>query len=419
MKTFILSLTVFAWIIHPLSFVRAESTNELKAAFIRDNDLWIKITEQETKITNGEFVRYPKWSYDGSYVAYLKDQKQNEPLYEGSLWIYDLKLNQHYKIDSNVSNNFQWAPNKNTLAYQTATSLHIADAAKIDKIHQIASRIENFSWLPDGSGLLTSSKANKNIFSDIRLTRILFNKKINQPESHDFYTVKVGQDDYFISTSEFKWSFDGAWIAFQLVPTASMSADSNTLCIISRDGQHFQKIGEMLSDEGWFQWAPNHNTLAYIEGVGRTATLNKHLNVTAIDKKKTINYTPGKFADRDFTWVNGDLLIATRSYESDLVDIEQRPMPSLYRVNIDTDEQKKVTTPLEKEGDFRPQYNRDSDQLVWIRTNRKRGDVLTSNRDGLNQIKWIENIKLGSWYYEKWNWDEVFCLYKINDFKEN
>ena len=63
------------------------------------------------------------------------------------------------------------------------------------------------------------------------------------------------------------------------VPTASWSADSNTLCLVRADGSRFEKVDQMLLNTQWFKWAPANNILAYIEGSGRVALENKHLKV--------------------------------------------------------------------------------------------------------------------------------------------
>ena len=38
------------------------------------------------------------------------------------------------------------------------------------------------------------------------------------------------------------------------VPTASWSADSNTLCLVRADGSRFEKVDQMLLNTQWFKW---------------------------------------------------------------------------------------------------------------------------------------------------------------------
>ncbi len=394
-------------------FFLAQSNEELKAAFVKNDDLWLKVEDKEKRITNGEYVRYPQWSFDGNWIAYIRGVKKNEfPIFEGDLWLYNVKQNHHTKVLPNVNKNFQWAPHNNILALQSANDLKTIDAQSLHQLQNITSGIENFSWLPDGSGFLTSSKAGENVFSDIVLSKVLFNRKKNQYQSHHFYTIHVGRNDYFYGTSQFKWSYDNRWIAFQLVPTASLSANSNTLSILSNDGSHFHKFGEMLHYEEWFQWAPTTNSLGYIEGFGRGTIQNKKLKVEDIVNNTNILFSPKGFVDRDLTWKTDNQIFVSRSLESDWLDVELRPMPSIYRINLQTNKQRKITSPSSKEGDFYPQWISNENKLIWIRTDRDHASVLIADTNGEDQKKWIENIDIGSWYYEHWEWDEVFSLYQ-------
>lgn len=398
----------------PFSLVSAESNNELKAAFIKNGDLWIKIKDKEIKITNGEYVRYPKWSYDGDWIAYIRGIKEDEtPLFEGELWLYNLKSNTHSKVTSKVNNNFQWAPNRNIIGFQSDKVLKITDVESLNQHNNIATGIINFSWLPNGKGVLTSSKLGESVFSDILLTQIII-KNNNPYKFHHFYTIQVGKKDYFYGTSQFKWSYDHNWISFQIIATASLSADSNTISVLSNDGKTFYKIGEMLNYEEWFQWAPSNNFLAYIQGFNRVSTLNKKSIVTKMSEHNKISITPKGYVDRDLTWKTDNQIFVSRSVESDLADISLRPMPSIYYVNLKTKKQKKITAPSANEGDFYPISISNKDKLTWIRTNREQASVWISDKNGKNSRIWVKKIDLGTWYYEHWNWNEVFSLYQLN-----
>lgn len=87
-------------------------------------------------------------------------------------------------------------------------------------------------------------------------------------------------------------------------------------------------------------------------------------------------------------------------------------MPSIYHINLQTKKQRKITSPSSIEGDFHPISLNNGKSLIWIRTNREQASVLIANMNGIKQRSWIEKIDLGTWYYEHWNWDEVFSLYQ-------
>lgn len=384
----------------------AEPKENLKAAFVRNDHLWLKIKDKEFKITDTGYIRYPKWSYDGSWVAYLKGAKEGDVM---NLWLYNSKSNRHFKVKDNVSDNFQWSHSENKIGFQVVKNLFILDTSQLGLFIPIAKNIENFSWQPTGSSMLVSTKKSPRLDSDIILSKIILRKK-EKPVINHFYTIKIGENEIFASTSEFKWSNDKKWISFQLIPTASLSADGNTICVLSTNGKTFQMIDEMLNESAWFQWAPYNGLLGYVSGVGREATINKGMQVLKLPSMKTVLYTPRGFVDRDLTWQNNRTIIVSRSKEDRSEDMEQRELPSLYRISLSDNKQTPLTVPSEKDGDFRPQIVRNN--LFWIRTDRKNAKVMVSPTYQMKETIWIKDISLGSSYYEKWSWDEVFSLYK-------
>lgn len=398
-------LFVFLLLTFLPGFVSAEPKDNLKAAFIRNDHLWLKIKDKEIKITDAGYIRYPKWSFDGSWVAYLKGAKEGDVM---DLWLYNSKSNRHIKVKENVDNNFQWSPSENTIGFQVVKNLFILDTSQLGLIIPIAQNIENFSWLPTGNGLLLSTKKSPKLDSDIILSKVILRKN-EKPIITHFYTIKLDKDEIFVSTSEFKWSSDKKWISFLLIPTASLSADGNTLCILSTNGKTFQMADEMLNESAWFQWAPYNGLLGYISGVGREATINKRMQVLNVPSMKNVILTPRGFVDRDLTWQNNRTVIVSRSRENGSGDLDQRAMPSLYKISLSDNKQTQITVPSEKDGDFRPQIVKNN--LFWIRTDRNNAHVMSSPTYSMREMLWIKDISLGSSYYEKWSWDEVFSLY--------
>lgn len=58
----------------------------------------------------------------------------------------------------------------------------------------------------------------------------------------------------------------------------------------------------MVSNVMWFEWASKDEKIAYIEGVGREATSNKHLKVLRLPLGKSVSYTPSGYVEHSFTW---------------------------------------------------------------------------------------------------------------------
>jgi Tol biopolymer transport system component len=395
----------------------AEAETPLKAAFVRDGDLWVIIGDQEKRVTEGKRTSNPVWSNDGEWLAYLEEEEGGD---ESNVWIFDLKSDRKHLVFQADASNLQWAPDKNVLAFTSRGVLNVSDTQKWDdgKFENITVGVGNYSWLPNGKAFLVSTKSNPapSGWTDIEFHEIYLTE--NEPSVEHFYSLPAlpNDNDFGVGTSIFKWSQDHKWIAFIKYPTASMSADSNSLYVLSSDGKQLMKTDEMLNEPNWFKWAPTRNSLAFIGGHDRIAIHNKFLKVKEFPASTFHEFTPKGYVDRDFTWHNDYVITVARSEESEWSnDPDKRPLPSLYQVNIKSNKQKRVTHPPKYTGDFNPQYLKQTEQLAWVRTNRKSADVWLADSDGRNAKIWITKIDQGTNYYEKWDWSSVLSIYNNLD----
>lgn len=60
----------------------------LTAAFIRDNQLWLKKGGQEIQLTKDRYVYSPKWSFEGRFIGYIDGDEKGE---KSDLFIYDTR----------------------------------------------------------------------------------------------------------------------------------------------------------------------------------------------------------------------------------------------------------------------------------------------------------------------------------------
>lgn len=401
LRTFFFVLFVFCLFTNP----SAEANVPIKAAFIRDHQLWVKIGDKEQRITTGEIVSTPKWSHDGRYVAFSEGENADR------LWIYDTKSEQRAQLADRHVTNYEWAPSGNLLAFQQESILHLSDL-KAPPAY-VAPGVGNFSWWPDGNGFIASSNApiTPKGWGQVGLYRISLKGDLISNELL-YQLPKMGNSFFAIGTSAFKWSHDGKWAAFIAIPTASWSMDSNTLSVIGHAGKVFEKADPMLLNENWFKWGPRGNVLAYIEGEGRIVTKNKHLKVKEMPAVARNVLTPKGVVDRDFDWLGSDALVVSRSAHAEWSNHpNKRPLPTLYSIELATSKQVKRTDPPLGFGDFFPIAMKSQNRLAWVRTNRQTADVWLANADGSNPKPWIKHLDMTESYYEKWAWEQKLAIY--------
>ncbi|WP_261129417.1 translocation protein TolB [Bacillus sp. Marseille-Q3570] len=400
-------LCILVCFINPL-VAFGEMSPSLKAAFVRDGNLWIKKGNDERQVTKGRKVANPRWSSDGKWLAYFEENQDKK-----KVWLYNLHSEKKEIVFTGNPSNIQWASNQNSLAFQEDERLYVKNVFS-ERHKLISSDVGNYSWHPNGKSFLTStnSELTPDGWTDIELHEIVI--KDGQIKKSHLFTLpaySLGSEDFGIGTSIFKWSPDGKWISFIKYPTASLSADSNLLYVLSADGKHLIKLDQMLNEPSWFQWAPNRKLLAYIGGINRMSIMNKFLKVKELPAASLGTLTPDGFVDRDFTWHNDVVITVARSKESEWSNNPtERPMPTLYQIDLESKEQKKITRPEDGYGDFNPKYVPKSNQLAWVRTNREKSDVWIADGNGRNAKVWITDIDLGEDFYERWDWSKVLSI---------
>ncbi|MBW3111693.1 hypothetical protein KYJ26_07625 [Bacillus sp. MCCB 382] len=377
--------------------------NQVKAAFIRDGNLWTLLDGKETQITNSANVHFkPKWSKDGTLIAYQMETSTDG---QSELWTYNL-YNQSKKRISDNGHVPEWAPHKNHLAYINNGILDISD---LNRFYNIATGVSDYTWIPNGSGFLLSSSGTLN--PDGWSSASLFIKKVSDNYEDivlfggvkPFFTLprKIGTNDQnkliAVYAEQLTYSPSGKWISFVVSPTASWSMDSNMVCVIDKDGKNFEVLDEMILYVGQPKWSPTTDTLAYIAGGGRIVFGFKNKDLKVKEMPVSGTYTPAHYADLDFDWMTDKTLVVSRLKEQAWTnDFSKHPLPALYTLNINSNKQNKITSPPEGFGDYAPQYISSIGKLVWLRgtslTDLKR-DLWIGNPDGTEAGEWIRDVE--------------------------
>ncbi|HHK5546620.1 TPA: TolB family protein [Bacillus thuringiensis] len=409
MKRLIVSGSVVLFMFLCSIAITSAENNSVKVAFIRHHNLWIKVDGKEKQLTKGENITGPKWSHDGEWLAYVKGEKQN------ILELYGLKDGKKVTPFHSEASNYQWSPTENIIAFIFTGTLNTFDVEKKNAdFENVSAGVGDYAWYPDGKNFLVSSEAHllPTGWTGAQLYEVQKDAHMNPHKMKHLYALPNEHDDFLaLVASGFKWSPDQKWISFLAVPTASWSADSNTLCLVRADGSRFEIVDQMLLNTEWFKWAPSKNILAYIEGSGRVALENKHLKIKELPALQQQTFTPKGYVDWDFTWKNDNVIIVSRAKEGGFETLpEKRPFPSLYEINSTSDKQYQITKSSNKQGDYHPIFMKKSNQLIWIHSDRKKANIWIAHSDGKHEKKWIENVDIPEWYYEKWNWENVISV---------
>ncbi|HZH62116.1 MAG TPA: translocation protein TolB [Metabacillus sp.] len=383
----------------------ASAEGPLTAAFIRDHQLWIKKGDQEIQVTKGRYVYSPKWSYDGRFIAYLNGDKHGE---KSNLFIYDTKEEQNYKPYVLVeTSDFKWSPIKNQLAYTSGGVLNVTKTknGRPKGFENVSLGVSGFEWFPNGKEFIVSSQSNllPTGWGPIQLYRIPVNANLDSDKMKPFYTIQTHMPELFaIYADYFKWSYDGKWVSFIAVPTASLSMDSNTLCVLSQYGESFQAVGKMLGYQDWVKWAPSANKLAYISGEGRFFVENKNLTIKEMPTtSQQKEYTPEGFVDLDLEWYSSDKVIVSRARENK--EWDEGPVPimytSLYMINLKTNNQKQISNPQKNELDENPKVV--NSYLTWFRKTAEKYQGNVWVKDGLDgkERLWLKNVDSAPVFY--------------------
>ncbi|MDM5317866.1 hypothetical protein QUF49_17785 [Fictibacillus sp. b24] len=369
----------------------AEAADD-KAAFVRKDGLWLKEGEMERRIVQEPNVSHPRFSSNGTYISYVSGNHKE-------LWVYNRVTRLNRKVfDGDVSLT-RWSPFESKLAWKSGSVLNVIDLSKPSSSFQnVILGAGNYSWAPDGKGFVVSSSANlePDGWSPVRLFYVPVNANGDLKKVQNITTLpKMSQTFFAIGTTEFKWGLDNQWFAFIACPTASMSADSNTLMVVSLDGSRTKIIGNMLDQPNWFHWSPNKKKLAFIKGIGRLTSENKRLTLWDAKSGRETNLGFDGYADGDFTWRNDKEIVVSRQIEWGWdVPEEKRSKPFLASVNVGDGSAKKLTKPGLFEADVYPKTLVSGD-LAWVRTSIHTAEakVMIKTASAQKEKVWIEKLR--------------------------
>ncbi|MBO9360637.1 MAG: PD40 domain-containing protein [Thermoflexus sp.] len=222
-------------------------------------------TYQQTRLTDDGRNCCPRWSPDGRWVAFLKEE---------SLWAVEVGTGERRRIDEGPIRAFAWSPAEDRLAFSgTGGQIAVWEPPQAGIQVLIGSGITltlgRWAWSPDGEELAYEFMAYKFGRFEWGLGKLSLRGTITA---------------MYASSSELRlpclagWSPDGRrLLACTGTPSATAEQDGMPLCWIPAEGGQPQCMEQkVLLHPDWLSWSPT-GQLAVIVGEGRETWTNKGL----------------------------------------------------------------------------------------------------------------------------------------------
>ncbi|OOE13085.1 TolB family protein [Fictibacillus arsenicus] len=406
-----LTILLVCMLIIIMNYPAHSEAAEGKAAFIRNDGLWLKDGDVERRLVEGAKLSHPKFSSDAMYISYMSGEGETK-----ELWVYNRVTRLKRKVFAGNIEMPRWSPDGQLLAWKSGSVLNVIDISKpASSFQNVILGVGNYSWTPDSKSFVVSSSANlqPDGWTPVQIFTVPADAESDLEKVRKITTLPGMSDAFFaIGTTKFKWGMKGSVFAFIACPTASMSADSNTLMIVSRNGSNTKMIANMLSIPNWFHWSPKTERLAYIKGIGRLVSENKRLTLWDSRSGKEVDLSFKGYADGDFTWRSDREIVVSRQIEWGWeVPEERRSKPFLALVDTTTRSAKRLTQPVKKAADEYPK-TLPNGGIVWVRSveSSNQSKVMKKVDPESKETVWIDKIaKPAEEYY---GWPSVLDVYQ-------
>ena len=265
-------------------------------AFCRDGFLYVieGKTGEIRQLTQTGRALFPRWSYDGKYLAFIRitDQKAMT----GALWIVDREGKGAYQVqgvsDTLGADDFKWSPTQNTLAVGGFGSGIWIVPVK-DKPQSIVETDSPVwvAWSPDGKRL--AYNVTKGDPQTEQCGDILYIYDVDSGKSTP--QLDLSQTGAGIEVAE--WWPDGKGLLFWgnfALHSASLRADGLGLVSLKLGEKEPKNIACTLAYTDWLSFLPD-GRLLIVKGCGRTLWMEKDIAIADVKtgKVEDLKNVPG------------------------------------------------------------------------------------------------------------------------------
>ena len=225
----------------------------------------------------------PRWSPDGSRIAFISNRDLNSEIYV---------MNADGSDTTNLSGDpagdygHAWSPDGSRIAFGSNRTgdneVFAIDAGGSNLVNLTNGPDDEWgsAWSPDGSRIAFGSNRDGN--DDI----FVMDADGSNPRN---LTNDPAADNHPL------WSPDGEWIAF-----VSDREGSSDIFVMNPDGNDMRSIGVTIDQEGSPTWSPDSSAIAYT----RTTEGNSDIFVAAIDDATSRRLTDDPGSDVEPRWVS-------------------------------------------------------------------------------------------------------------------
>lgn len=418
-------------------------------AFLNHDHLFImdgsKPGAEPVLVSQGGVNQIVGWSADGQWLAYLNTPLKNSYYGEQYLWVVKadgsgaMQIDHHPLANSYITNNPEWSPRENTLAYliresvgsyETLPGVYFASYRDGQWTHNhldvtnSSARIFDLAWTPDGASLAVSVPATDT--AGPRLERLALSGQsdcllqIDQDRSPEGSANQAPGVSW--GACSMKWSPDGRYLTYYLCPgSASMTADGTELFVLDTvSPSQTIDLGSSLAYGDWLAWSGDSTQLAYIKGYGRDVIVNKNLTVVDL-RNQTVQIKDvsqsGQADVRPFWMPGSTALLFCRGTENKEMFNYNRPgvlVPGqrIWQKSATADKAAILSSGPDDSADYAPSVSPDGKMLVYLQLRDKnQGSICLQNLNGTTRCDKIVDVNgyFGGFYGNYL--PDCYCIY--------
>ncbi len=365
-----------------------------------------------TKLSDASQVRWPKWSPDGQWLAYIRysDNQMND----GKLLIVSTDGSKSHEVTGlsspvNNSNGISWLPTSDVLVVK-----------------------------PEGQGLYmvrpgeTPRKANDNpgfLSPDGKtmayVKTLPYDDKYPEKRSDALYVVPVegGESVQLYIAKEAGIHFAGWWpdhkgLLFRIAPhhSASIMSDGTGLYSLPLNGGEPRLLTTSLKHPEWLSWSPDGSELLAVKGTGREIWQNKSLVVCDVKtgKNTDLPQRPNTVSlDPDWSPDGKSIAYVEAVERKDIKNTEEFTVWEQTRTLWVADADGKNTRQINEAGTgiSRPLWSRDGSHIIYLKDN----SIWLVNINGESPVKLVgpfPDASNSQGYYGYVSWSNILALYR-------